>query len=188
VQTTHPEPETTMSLFQTFPNRNIKHTAVALIFSDFSEYVTGATTRIPIEEGLRRGARQCLGTGQYDPRFHELLHVEWEDGTWSWASFRWQKGLEQSTLYLLSAAGGTMLTARFVNEDLATPEHKFIRRRVKVVKRRIGTYKGSPLYVLRVRYNDGLKTWQLSGGGHLAMFGGDRAWMNRTAREYLAAS
>ena len=78
-----------------------------------------------LEDGLVFMARRALGVSfDREGHWHELAAVVWDDGSWSWASFRWSlfggEG-ELGTVYINSAAGSPMVTARFDKETLRNP-------------------------------------------------------------------
>lgn len=57
--------------------------------------------------------------------------------------------------------------------------------RKKVAKKQIGTLRTGPVYVLRITYADGRRTWGVSIPGCLALFGNDRSWANQWARRMI---
>ena len=78
-----------------------------------------------LEDGLIFMARTALGVG-YDREghHHQLAAVVWDDGSWSWASFRWSLfggESELGTLYIQGPTGSAYITARFEKETLRNP-------------------------------------------------------------------
>jgi hypothetical protein len=102
-------------------NPRISHTPKSFLWDDLTgvgnrePYTGSRTAEHSIEDSIAKMKATALGTGKYDPAYHQLLYVVWSDGSKSWASFKWSIWQGKLTLYVQSAAGSEIMTVHEEN-------------------------------------------------------------------------
>lgn len=91
----------------------IKKNPLALVWRDAGHIETS----VPLETALMRIARN-VHKPQYEPLFHRLEKIAWDDGSWSWASPWVSAHNGQTTIYIKSACGSPMVVAHFSNSEI----------------------------------------------------------------------
>lgn len=91
-------------------------TPVAILWDDLS-YLNdkNATYRRQTYRSTIEEAIEHVLNNKYDPRMHQMLHVEWDDGTTSWCTPRWYEDGRQ--VHFCSCSGYSMFTATNKNYE-----------------------------------------------------------------------